>query len=236
MEEEALAFASTQDGGDKTLAHCPICREMIDSEFLNLFTNGKRLHWRDKLALCDSHKRRDAEKTWNERGYPAIQWDGFHERLKEYHGRLRDLLDGKKRSGFREQLSDKVESGRVRQVFRDVRESKKETTTPGYYGSKGATLMHSHIISTFGSRLRDVAEEDVVMRSAGVSNYVRSVLVPELAMMLIKDDMGIAHDADERAKVIMNESAEMGDLTNPQDEDNIKQEADDDLGIYTQAG
>ena len=235
LEEEGLAFASTKDGEDRRLAHCPICRETIDRDHLDLFTNGKRLNWRDKLAFCESHKRRDAEKDWNQRRYPEIDWSGFERRLEAYYAHILGVLDQTKESFFRQELSSKVDSGWVRQAFRDVKGSKEENTTPGYYGPKGATLMQSHIVGAFGSRLRDMVENDAVMRAAGISNYIQSVLVPELAIMLIKDDMKLGCEDDEKARAIMKESAEAGDLMNPQDEDNVKRETDEDFGVFTQA-
>ena len=47
------------------------------------------------------------------------------------------------------------------------------------------------------------------MASRGVSSYVQTVLVPELAVLLIKDDMQV-NDAE--ARTILNESAEIGEL------------------------
>ena len=48
-----------------------------------------------------------------------------------------------------------------------------------------------------------------MIASRGVSNYVQGVLIPELAVLLVKEDMGVD---DERARVIIRESGEMGDL------------------------
>lgn len=46
------------------------------------------------------------------------------------------------------------------------------------------------------------------MRNTGVSNYVNTVLMPELAMMLIKEDMRIG---DEKARRILQESRRLGE-------------------------
>lgn len=213
-----------------------MCHKTIDRESLDLFTNGERLHWKDKIKFCESHKRRDAETLWTQRGYPDIDWDNFERRIAaQYNHRLSSLLQDEKHSKYWQRLSDKVQSGRVRKAFRDVRKTKQETVTPGYYGPKGAHLAHEYILKVFDLPLSGKVKEDAVVRAAGVSNFVQSVLVPELALMLVKDDMRLDWDDDERAEEILKESAAIGELLNAYEEDKIKQEPGVDLEVLTQA-
>lgn len=65
------------------------------------------------------------------------------------------------------------------------------------------------ILHTFASKLRQQASSDPVMASRGVSSYVQSVLVPELATLLVMDDMLVD---DEAAREILRQSVNLGEL------------------------
>ena len=65
------------------------------------------------------------------------------------------------------------------------------------------------IIYLFGSEFPRWAVKDRLLRSVGVADYVVTVLVPELAVMLIKEDMTVC---DERAREILRESARLGEM------------------------
>lgn len=65
-----------------------------------------------------------------------------------------------------------------------------------------------HIIFGFRSEIPRLAVEDWLLRIVGVAEYITSVLIPELAVMLIKDDMKVC---DERARQILEESARLGE-------------------------
>ena len=221
-EDGAMEFAAMS--AERDLVKCPICQRFIDRESLDIFTNGRKLNFRDKMKFCRSHKRGEAEKEWGKQEYPEIDWRTLEARLTAYNDRLDDLIEGRRQSTFRRELREKQGSGRARKALRDVQKSKEEAVTPGYYGSRGAQLMQKHVIDTFGVRLREMAEQDAVVRTAGVSNYVRAVLVPELAVLLVKDDMALNGHDDERAREILKQSAEVGDLVNEIEEDMIKKE------------
>jgi hypothetical protein len=53
------------------------------------------------------------------------------------------------------------------------------------------------------------AAEDPLLRMVGVGAYVVTVLVPELAVMLIKEDMKVD---DETARQILQKSAGLGEM------------------------
>lgn len=80
-----------------------------------------------------------------------------------------------------------------------------------------------HILSTFAEVLRDHATKDRLLTisgvSGGVSGYVQSVLVPELALSLIREDLG--PNNGQNALSVIAESTELGELLNPEMEDNI---------------
>lgn len=72
------------------------------------------------------------------------------------------------------------------------------------------------IISQFAPKFQEVALSDSLMQMAGISAYVQSVLVPELTVMLVKEDMGVNN---ENARQIMKQSMKMGDLLNEAPDD-----------------
>lgn len=87
-------------------------------------------------------------------------------------------------------------------------------------------------MTTFSSQIRRLASTDKIISSGGgVSGYVQAVLVPELAILLVKEDMGVD---DEEARVILQESIEIGDLLNEEEEEVINgkvagDDSDDDV-------
>ena len=71
----------------------------------------------------------------------------------------------------------------------------------------------------FAPKLRKLAASDKVLSSGGVSSYVQAVLAPELAVMLVMQDMGT--DA-EGARTVLRDSVEIGNLLNEEEDDIIK--------------
>lgn len=77
-----------------------------------------------------------------------------------------------------------------------------------------------YILQAFSSKLRRLAATDKLISatgiSGGVSGYVHSVLVPELATSLVMEDAGV--DAD-KARDIIVESSDIGELLNAEEDD-----------------
>lgn len=81
-----------------------------------------------------------------------------------------------------------------------------------------------HIVKRFGSDLRRRAGSDNAIAamgvSGGVSGYLQSVLVPEMALALVMEDADC--DADE-AKRIIEESSDIGEALNEAEEEKVPQ-------------
>ena len=73
-------------------------------------------------------------------------------------------------------------------------------------------------MSRFASKLRRLAASDKLISSGGVSRYVQAVLVPELAVLLVKDDMKVD---EEKAREVLRESVEIGNLLNEEEDEII---------------
>lgn len=74
-------------------------------------------------------------------------------------------------------------------------------------------------MSHFATKLRLQADRDRLISSRGVSNYVQAVLVPELATLLVMDDLKV--DAEEARKVLR-DSVELGNFLNEEEDEAIK--------------
>ena len=81
-----------------------------------------------------------------------------------------------------------------------------------------------NIMTRFASKLRRLSTSDKLISSGGVSGYVQAVLVPELAVLLVMDDMSIDQ---EKAREMIRDSAEIGNLVNEEEDEVIKDPAGD---------
>lgn len=66
------------------------------------------------------------------------------------------------------------------------------------------------------------------MNQAGVVGYTQAVLVPELAIRLIKEDMGVD---DASARNIMRESINLGEKMNPAPNDVVPAKENEGTGL-----
>ncbi|SLM40109.1 Restriction of telomere capping protein 4, C-terminal [Lasallia pustulata] len=218
IEHQAFSTFNIPEYHNHSEAKCPVCRKTVDRDFLESFNNGSRLNVRQQGQFCRAHQKRAAVAEWEERGYPKIDWDRFGKRLKKHHHVIDDILTGLRQSFYRNALDDLVKSGRNRTLAQKMMSGESiEALSPGYYGTRGARAMEDNIIENFSPTLRRLAASDKLISSGGVSDYVQAVLVPELAVMLVKEDMGI--DDDERAREILRESVEIGDLLNEEEDE-----------------
>lgn len=80
-------------------------------------------------------------------------------------------------------------------------------------------------MSKFTSKLRRLSASDDLISSGGVSEFVQAVLVPELALQLIKDDMNI--DDEEQAREVQRNSVDIGHMLN-EEEDEVIQDPEPD--------
>lgn len=73
-------------------------------------------------------------------------------------------------------------------------------------------------MSKFNSKIRRLAASDKLISSGGVSRYVQAVLVPELAVLLVMDDMKVDED---KAREIIRDSVDIGNLLNEEEDEII---------------
>lgn len=208
-------------------ALCPMCEAQVDADVLKEFSNGQRMTIARQAKFCRMHKKTSAQRTWEEKGYPDIDWTNFAARIQGHNDYIDSVIRGKV-SHFGEALRDKIKTGQDRTLRQT-----EEFPTPGYYGLRGMSLMTETIVETFSNLLRQRAPRDKLISARGYTGFVQSVLVPELAVKLIQEDMSL--DADE-AREVMKESRAAGEILNDEKRESQKQiqveddSAEDDAG------
>ncbi|KAI9680033.1 MAG: hypothetical protein M1817_005049 [Caeruleum heppii] len=222
---ESLRISSSASSPKFVGPRCPMCAAPITQEFLENFDGGGRMNVRKQARFCRAHKVRSARSTWEERGYPDIDWERLPGRLRqdEYQDFLRGVLMGERKSWFRDRLEERIRTGRERTLRQSMANAGLEGLTPGYYGTRGARIMMDSIMSAFSAQIRRLAATDKTISTGGVTGFVQTVLVPELAVMLVREDMHL--NDDERARTMLRESVDVGELLNEE-----KDEGDEGVG------
>ena len=224
LDQMSISSGLSTPPDSPSKARCPLCKGLVEKLFLEGNAGGKRMTVRQQAEFCKAHKIKTAHEEWNEKGLPSIDWPTFNHRLKTYHPRIEHLLRGDKASFYRNAFEDTVRSGKNRTLRQALLQGGTvEGLSPGYYGSRGAKIMVDNIIARFSSTLRRLGGSDKLISASGVSGYVQAVLAPELAVMLVMDDM---KTDQEGAREILRDSIDIGNLLN-EEEDEVVQRIDD---------
>lgn len=181
---------------------CPWCGQPVEKSLLDEFSRGNRMNVKQQTRFCQNHRKQTAMETWQARKYPEVNWHSLHKRFATHRGFLLGIVKGKP-SHFRAVLAHKIESGQARSM------KKEGNMSPGYYGPRGFDLMCDYLVDEFGELLKEKAVDDRVIAGRGPAAFIQTVLVAELAVRLIKDDMGVS---TEEARDIMEESKALGEL------------------------
>ncbi|KAI9695635.1 MAG: hypothetical protein M1820_008482 [Bogoriella megaspora] len=227
-EEEVLDLPLTSSqveayNGEQTT--CPMCSAVIPAEFLDEFANySRRMPIKRQVLFCKAHKRRSALEEYRASGYPEVDWNELPQRIKRHYSYIDAILDQQRDSWFREELVKRVRRGGARTLRQAVDKKDDETSlahlVPGYYGTKGARVMTESIFSRFSAKMKELAARDDVLSlgGGGVAGFVQTVLVPELATILIKEDM---HVDDMEARDLMVKSAAIGRLVHEEEDEKV---------------
>ncbi|KAL8876668.1 MAG: hypothetical protein Q9198_005176 [Flavoplaca austrocitrina] len=205
---------------------CPLCKRSVSRLFLDEFSSTGFLNLRQQAKFCKAHNIHSAREMWRERGYPSLEWQELQARLPTYGDDLVGVLNNTRTSFYRNVLDEQVKSGK--------RTAKQLMMGNGYCTASDLVLNYAllliptrmdYLMERFASRIRRLAGTDRLVSASGVAGYVQGVLVPELAVMLVKDDMRVD---DEQARVILKESTDIGNLLNEEEDEVIKDEVEED--------
>jgi RTC4-like domain len=198
--------------------HCPMCGAELDHDAVDDFemaypdkTIGKKTDFRTQTVFCRWHKEREAKVKYQQAGYPDIDWNTLPARLKRYRRKMGEILQKPETSYFRRELDERVRSGKDRTLLMHMKNEGVANVSPGYYGARGLKVMADFILNEFSSTIRELAGSDKLIAARGPSGYVQMVLAPELATVLVMQDMEVG---TERARQILIESSEIGDALN----------------------
>ncbi|KAM4059467.1 RTC4-like domain-containing protein [Hirsutella rhossiliensis] len=189
-------------GASASATVCPWCGQPVDKMLLDDFSWGKRMNVRLQTRFCRQHKKQTAMETWRAKNYPEVDWEGMDRRFAAHRSFLLGIINGNA-SHFRSILAQKIKSGQARSM------KKEGDMNPGYYGPRGFDLMCDYLVDEFGELLKEKAVDDRVIAGRGSAAFIQTVLVAELAVQLIKDDMGVSA---EEARSIMEESKALGEM------------------------
>lgn len=205
-EESTQAPEDATDGEEipQPVSLCPWCGEEVDHDLLRKFSKGERMNVRLQTKFCQQHKKHTARQTWLSKSYPTIDWEELPLRIMSHHDALLDIVDGEE-SYYRSRLAEKIKEGTSRSM------KKEENLNPGYYGPRGFNLMCDRLVDRFSNLLKEKAVKDRVISGRGSAAFIQSVLVAELATLLIMEDMGVPYD---EARDIMEESKAIGEIVN----------------------
>lgn len=187
------------------MALCPLCAEQVDEKLLQQFSNGERMKLVRQVRFCRMHNKVSAQKIWDERGYPAVDWASLQARIDGHHDFLKSIIMGT-RSHFGDLLQENIRTGQARTLL-----TTKDYLTPGYYGLRGMSVMTETVTDVFSNLLRKRAPVDPRISGRGYTGFVQAVLVPELAVKLIQEDLGLGED---QAREVMTESRAVGEILN----------------------
>ncbi|KAK5738542.1 hypothetical protein LTR17_005878 [Elasticomyces elasticus] len=217
---------------------CAVCGDTITAsqreDFEDRFEHAKLWNYKWQQRFCRYHKQTEASQLWVERGYPDIDWIRFESRLKQtrHIEHIQRMISGETSSAFRKQFQKKVKSRAKTLLQAADDENAGKGGSAGYYGPRGEKLMSDHITSSFADELRSHAIRDTLVASAGVSGglsgFIQSVLVPELAVSLIREDLQMQGRYRDPVQVL-EESAELGEIMHPEVEDQVR------VGVHDEA-
>ncbi|KAK0932430.1 hypothetical protein LTR29_015989 [Friedmanniomyces endolithicus] len=208
---------------------CTICTATIPAtlreDYEDLYPQAKQWTFKWQQRFCRYHRLAEASHLWEDRGYPKIDWTRLGSRLRQrkHMTHMKRIISGGVTSTFREHFQTRVKSRAktLLQVADD--EDANKGASAGYYGPRGEKIMTDHILSSFADDLRLHATKDTLVAASGVSGgvagYVQSVLVPELAVSLIREDLGVKSQRD--PVKMLEESAELGETLCPEIESEV---------------
>ncbi|KAE9964887.1 hypothetical protein EG328_006719 [Venturia inaequalis] len=195
---------------------CKFCFQEVDRTLAEMYSwPSSRPTMLQKGKYCTWHKTKEAEKEWQEKGYPTINWTKLRDKLSEYDPDVERLINEPESSHYRQALKDKTK-GKIHSIARLQEDEDEDVDLElelGFYGYRGLDMMTNHITTTFHDLLRGKSAGDYVISTSarGVANYARLVLAKELATLLIRDEMKVSL---ERARDILFKSTSVGEVLN----------------------
>ncbi|KXT18686.1 hypothetical protein AC579_2706 [Pseudocercospora musae] len=224
-EDEMEEIDLSGDAPNVKCGHCgaALKRSLLE-DFQDEVLRGRELTYKWQKRFCRWHQQQDAEAQWQERGYPEIDWKHLSLRMHAHDSFLEDIVNDQVDSHYRNELKNKSKKSRKDLEHLITGHDTRGGASMGYYGPKGEKLITEHIISRFTNDIRQRSKKDKLVSTSGVqggvSGFVQVVLAPHLVELLVKEDMDLnGDDWESRAREIISESTQLGELMHPEEED-----------------
>jgi hypothetical protein len=221
-KQRGMAHDDSGDGldGVQTI-RCRLCSSRVEqSVYDEFFSRYRKMNIRQQMIFCQAHKMRQAQRTWDERGYPEIDWEAFEEdRIPKHVPHLTKVLRRKIPSFYQSKLDSVVHDTKTsrKAINHYLKNGILDVAKQGYYGPRGARIMGHAITTSMDKALEGQLLRDKVVRAVGVGAYITTVLVPEVMVELVKEDMGFKDN--EQAMRMLEESTDVGALLSADDDE-----------------
>ncbi|KAI8097555.1 RTC4-like domain-containing protein, partial [Halteromyces radiatus] len=176
----------------------------------------------DQYSFCLLHtielviKPQGDENDWP----TVIPFCTLKDRILGFQDELDNVIDNKLDSSYRQAALEaykKMGTNQARSTMGVM--TRLETILPGYYGTKGASVIQEHLVEMYlhsGKLTSKVTSPQLPLE------YLQHVLVPEVGFRLIREDLinknsskQYEPDLDDQAKQIMAESSNFGSYLQP---------------------
>ena len=209
------------------VVRCPVCLATVARAPPAAATS------REQMDFCVQPKRADAQREWDRRGLPTIDWDFLEARLATHLPPIRRILMRESASPFRDRIVAAAMASPL--AYRKASRQGLAHASVGYYGPRGMqimyeipillSLLHKDLFADTNNNHRGeyVAMElhadlnphhDPLLLTVGIRDYILAILVPKMATLLIAQDLKISVEA---ARAILDETEELGNKLHAED-------------------
>ncbi|OJD32838.1 uncharacterized protein BKCO1_35000111 [Diplodia corticola] len=162
-------------------------------------------------------------------------------RIQRFRDDLIGIVRRERASAFRDAADAAASRGEGRSLRKTVLATTTDTDAAclaggmsvGYYGPRGRRVMEGWVTRELADAIRQQAGRDRLIGFKTVSGFIQEVLVPELATRLVAEDLDVG---EERAREVLRESGEIGELVNGVDDEDGEEEGGGGGGERTGAG
>ncbi|KAF2634979.1 hypothetical protein P280DRAFT_462718 [Massarina eburnea CBS 473.64] len=233
--EEHIANLPSEDD---TEFLCPLCQEPVDQDHFDKFWNlrHKPRTVRNQSIFCKEHNQRTAETRYKKEGYPRIDWETLPDRIRNLRPQIVKILRNETESKYRNQHASKLLSGKAAvlptrgkgqkraKVEEQIEGFEDMPASTGYYGPRGRRLMMETMTTNLSDVIREVSADDPVIGRSGFAVYLQTVLVPEVTVLLVREDFNVSV---QMAEELIEQSKGLGSLLHEEVDDRVEPGSDE---------
>lgn len=222
---------------------CPLCHAPVSQDTYWSFWRNLAHTVKNQTRFCHSHRAATAHADYLAEGFPPIDWTLLPSRIKKHRMALYTILAGDSSSSsssppnpYRERYTPLALTGKAAALPLTISTSTSTSSSrtspsrahpalalddtsiyPGYYGPRGRRLIAESVMQLLSTEIK--RSTDPVVQTSGPASFVQAVLVPEVAVRLIMEDVGVGRD---EAEEVRERTFEMGCLLHEEVEDEVE--------------